>query len=84
MQLQICLLYTSRACSDEGDYHSDEAAGNGDGNRGVDRLTDAVEVPGAVALGDDDGGTGRHAHKQVDEQADEDTSGCLLYTSRCV
>lgn len=34
-----------RVCADEGDYHGDEAAGNGDGNRGVDRLADAAEVP---------------------------------------
>lgn len=38
-------------------------------------LADADRSPGAVALGDDYCGAGRHAHKQVDEQADEDTGG---------
>ena len=66
---------TGRFRAEKRDHHGDQAAGNGDGNRGVDSLADAVEVPGAVALGDDYCGAGRHAHEQVDEQADEDTGG---------
>ena len=69
-----------RASPQQGDDCGNGAAHNGNGHRGVHCLADTVKIPGAVALGDDNGGTGSHTHKQVDKQTDERTGGT---TYRC-